>query len=332
MGFFDFCKFAEPRPGRPGAVAAGLLLLVRIGLPIVVPGSSIYGLLGAVLFGLLVLVWWAFLSRVPHFDRWGAVVLMIVAVAATPRILHQSIVGGMMGMMFRIYVIPGLCLALVLSLSPALASAQPAAIITTIAGGGPADGSPALSAALFWPMRVAMVPGSSDFYVSVIESHRVYRVSASTGAITTVVGAGGPGYNGDNIPATSAQIAAPYGITVDTSTGDLYIADGGNHRIRKVTAATGLISTVAGGYYGGYFNGDNGPATAATLHTPMSVAFDQGNGDVLIADTYSNRVRRVSATTGIITTVAGTSTPGFNGDGILATAAQLYQPLGVTVS
>jgi len=64
----------------------------------------------------------------------------------------------------------------------------------------------------------------------------------------------------------------------------------------------------------------------------MSVAFDQGNGDVLIADTYSNRVRRVSATTGIITTVAGTSTPGFNGDGILATAAQLYQPFGVTVS
>src|SRR5882724_308905 len=225
----------------------------------------------------------------------------------------------------------GLCLALLLLLSPTLASAQPAAIITTIAGGGPADGSPALSAALFWPMRVAMVPGSSDFYVSVIESHRVYRVSASTGAITTVVGAGGAGYNGDNIPATSAQIAAPYGIAVDTSTGDLYIADGGNHRIRKVTAATGLISTVAGGGYGGYFNGDNGPATSATLHTPMGVAFDQGNGDVLIADTYNNRVRRVSATTGIITTVAGTSTPGFNGDGILATAAQLYQPFGVTV-
>src|SRR5258705_12439155 len=106
----------------------------------------------------------------------------------------------------------GLCLALVLSLSPALASAQPAAIITTIAGGGPADGSPALSTALFWPMRVAMVPGSSDFYVSVIESHRVYRGSATTGATTTVVGAGGPAYNGANIPPTGAQIPAPHAL------------------------------------------------------------------------------------------------------------------------
>jgi hypothetical protein len=114
----------------------------------------------------------------------------------------------------------GLCLALFILLSPALASAQqPAATITTIVGGGPADGSPALSAALFWPMRVAMVPGSSDFYVSVIESSRVYRVSASTGAITTVAGAGGPGYNGDNIPASSAQISFPYGIAVDQTTG-----------------------------------------------------------------------------------------------------------------
>ena len=129
----------------------------------------------------------------------------------------------------------GLCLALLLSLTPAVVSAQPA-VITTLAGGGPADGSPALSAAFFWPMRVAMVPGPSDFYVSVIESSRVYRVSASTGAITTVAGAGGPGFNGDNIPASSAQISFPYGIAVDPGTGDLYIADGGNHRIRKWSA------------------------------------------------------------------------------------------------
>src|SRR3989454_1513713 len=224
----------------------------------------------------------------------------------------------------------GLCLGRLLSLSPAVASAQPA-IITTLAGGGPADGSPALSTALFWPARVAMVPGSSDFYVSVIESHRIYRVSASTGAITTVVGAGGPGFNGDNIPATSAQISYPYGIAIDPGTGDLYIADSGNNRIRKVTATTGLITTVAGGVYGGYYNGDNIPATSAWLNTPWGVAFDSGSSDVLIADTFNNRVRRVSAATGLITTVAGTSAGGFNGDGIAATAAQLYQPAGVTV-
>src|SRR5499426_4247967 len=222
-------------------------------------------------------------------------------------------------------------LALLLSLAPAVAAAQPAAIITTLAGGGPADGSPALGAALFWPSRVAMVPGSSDFYVSVVDTSREFQVSATTGAITTIAGAGGPGYNGDNIPATSAQIAYPYGIAVDPSTGDLYIADGGNHRIRKVTAATGLISTVAGGGFGNYVDGDNGPATSAVLNTPMGVALDPTNGDVLIADTYHSRVRRVSAATGVITTVAGTSTLGFNGDGILATAAQLYQPVGVTV-
>jgi sugar lactone lactonase YvrE len=226
----------------------------------------------------------------------------------------------------------GLCLALVLSLSPALAAAQqPTAIITTIVGGGPADGSPAVSAALFWPMRVAMVPGSSDFYVSVVETHRIFRVSAATGAITTVAGAGGPGYNGDGIPANTAQIAYPYGIAVDQATGDLYIADGGNNRIRKVTAATGLISTVAGGGTSNYVDGDGGPATSAWLNTPMGVAFDPTTGDLLIADTYHNRVRRVTAATGIITTVAGTWTPGYNGDGILATAAQLYQPMGVTV-
>jgi trimeric autotransporter adhesin len=226
----------------------------------------------------------------------------------------------------------GLCLALLLLLAPALAVAQqPAATITTIAGGGLADGSPALSAALLWPMRVVMVPGTSDFYVSVVEGHRVYRVSAATGAITTVAGAGGPGYNGDNVPANTAQISYPYGIAVDQATGDLYIADGGNNRIRKVTAATDLISTVAGGGTSNYVDGDGGPATSAWLNTPMGVAFDPTTGDLLIADTYHNRVRRVSAATGVITTVAGTSTPGYNGDGFLATAATLYQPIGVTV-
>src|SRR6185295_3115619 len=81
--------------------------------PIVVPEAMAFAVIGGFVGALVVLVWWAFLSRVPHVERWGAVVLMIAAVAATPRILHQSIVGGMMGMMFVLYVIPGLSLALV---------------------------------------------------------------------------------------------------------------------------------------------------------------------------------------------------------------------------
>ncbi|MBK5290593.1 MAG: PQQ-like beta-propeller repeat protein [Acidobacteriia bacterium] len=97
----------------PGVVAVMLQWLVWFGAPIIVPEGTAFGVIGGVLGGLVVLVWWVFFSRVPQAERWGGVALMIVAIAATPRILHQSIVGGMMGMMFGIYVIPGLSLALV---------------------------------------------------------------------------------------------------------------------------------------------------------------------------------------------------------------------------
>ena len=97
----------------PGVVAVVLQWIGWFGVPIVAPESTVYGMIGGLVFALVVLVWWAFFSRVPHFERWGAIVFMIVAVAATPPILHESIVGGLMGMMFRFFVIPGLCLALV---------------------------------------------------------------------------------------------------------------------------------------------------------------------------------------------------------------------------
>jgi outer membrane protein assembly factor BamB len=97
----------------PGVAAVMLQWFVWFGVPIVVPEATAFGVIGGVLGGLVVLVWWVFFSRVPRVERWGGVVLMIVAIAATPRILHQSIVGGMMGMMFGLYVVPGLSLALV---------------------------------------------------------------------------------------------------------------------------------------------------------------------------------------------------------------------------
>lgn len=97
----------------PGVVAVMLQWLVRFGVPIVVPEATAFAVIGGLLGGLAVLVWWAFLSRAPRSERWGAVVLMIVAMAATPRILHPSIATGMMGLMFVIYAIPVLSLALV---------------------------------------------------------------------------------------------------------------------------------------------------------------------------------------------------------------------------
>ena len=97
----------------PGVVAVILQWIAWFGVPAVAPDATVYGMIGGLVSAVAVLVWWAFFSRVPHLERWGALVLIVIAVAATPRILHQSIVGGMMGMMFRIYVIPGLTLALV---------------------------------------------------------------------------------------------------------------------------------------------------------------------------------------------------------------------------
>src|SRR5260370_17751486 len=97
----------------PGIVAVTLQWIIRFGVPLVAPDAIAFALIGGLVGALAVLIWWAFFSRVPPLERWGALAFMVLAVAATPRILHPSIVGGMMGMMFRIFVIPGLCLALV---------------------------------------------------------------------------------------------------------------------------------------------------------------------------------------------------------------------------
>jgi streptogramin lyase len=108
--------------------------------------------------------------------------------------------------------------------------------------------------------------------------------------ITTVAGAESPFYNGDGGPATSATLTVPSGVAVDGS-GNLYIADTGNFRIRKVSADTGVITTVAGNGNAGY-SGDGGPATSASLSFPFGVAVD-GSGNLYIADSYNNRIRKV---------------------------------------
>jgi hypothetical protein len=169
------------------------------------------------------------------------------------------------------------------------------------------------------------VDGTGNLFITDAGNYRIRKVSPS-GIITTVAGNGTHGFSGDGGPATSAQLSGPLGMAVD-GTSNLFIADAGNYRIRKVSPS-GIITTVAGnGNYGD--SGDGGPATSAQLSDPYSVAVD-GAGNVFIADTDSSRIRRVSPS-GIITTVAGNGSYGYSGDGGPATSAQLDSPRGVTV-
>jgi NHL repeat len=149
---------------------------------------------------------------------------------------------------------------------------------------------------------------------------------AAAGVITTVAGTGVAGYSGDGGPATAAQLSFPVGVDIDAS-GNLYVTEWGNDRVRKVTPA-GIISTVAGSGTEG-FSGDGGPATAAQLSSPADVAVD-GAGNLFIADFGNNRIRKVD-TSGNITTVAGTGAAAFGGDGGPATAADIYSPAGIDV-
>jgi uncharacterized protein (TIGR03437 family) len=197
------------------------------------------------------------------------------------------------------------------------------AVIATVAGNGTlgfsGDNGPAASAQLAYPWGVA-VDSVGNLYIADYGNNRVRKVSG--GAITTVAGNGTLGFSGDNGPATSAQFYAPAGLAVD-SLGNLYIADYGNNRIRKVSG--GLVTTVAGG---GASLGDNGPATSAQLNLPYGIAVDS-TGNLYVADWGNNRIRKIS--NGVITTVAGTGTRGFSGDNGPAIDAQLANPEGVAV-
>ena len=206
-------------------------------------------------------------------------------------------------------------------------------VITTVAGDGTAgpgvDGVPATSTAFHTPTAVT-VDSAGNLFIADTLNNRVRRVDATTGVITTVAGDGTDGFSGDGGPATIAEISSSFwgGLAVD-SAGNLFIADTGNQRVRRVDAITGVITTVAGTGTRG-FSGDGGPATHAQLDTPVGVAVDAA-GNLFIADDTNNRIRKVDVTTGVITTVAGTGTGGFSGDGGPATGAQLAAPIGVAV-
>ncbi len=210
-------------------------------------------------------------------------------------------------------------------------------IITTIAGDGSifnmpwpycGDGGPAVDAQLNNPWGVA-VDISGNVFIADRGNHVIRKITASTGIITTVAGNGIAGYSGNGGQATSASMNEPNGITLD-SAGNMYISEAGNHVIRKVTKSTGIISTIAGSGTAGY-SGDNGLATAAKLNDPsLGIAFDPA-GNFYIADDGNNVIRKVTVSTGIITTVAGNGLNGYSGDNGPATSAKLNGPEGVAV-
>jgi hypothetical protein len=147
------------------------------------------------------------------------------------------------------------------------------------------------------------------------------------GQIRTIAGSASSGFGGDGSAATSASLNNPTGVAVDTR-GNIFIADRFDYRIRRVDATTGSISTVAGTGYG--FSGDGGAATSALLSYPTGVAVDSA-GNLFISDTNNNRIRRVDAITGFISTFAGTGSFGHGGDGGPASAASLYYPSAIAL-
>ncbi|MBL8189457.1 MAG: hypothetical protein JNK38_15715 [Acidobacteria bacterium] len=212
---------------------------------------------------------------------------------------------------------------------------SPDGVINTVAGTGVGfggfngDGILAKDAELAGPQGLA-ADKDGNLYIADRSNNRIRKVNAADGKISTVAGTGLFGFSGDGGLAIEADLALPTGVAVDAA-GNLYIADQGNNRIRKVNASDKKISTIAGTNTPG-FSGDGGPAANAqiSLSFPSFLTVDT-SGDVFFADRSNNRIRKITVNTGIITSVAGTGTAGFNGDGTAPNATNLSLPVAVAV-
>jgi trimeric autotransporter adhesin len=204
----------------------------------------------------------------------------------------------------------------------------PGGVITTIAGNGTpgfaGDGFSATLAQLDNPEDV-ISDAAGNLYITDNHNHRVRKINTS-GVISTIAGSGSTAYVGDGGPATAAGLYNPGFLAFDAS-GKLYISDLNHYSIRMINSS-GVISTVAGTGTWGY-SGDGGPATAATFYAPLGLAFD-ASGNLYVSDASSNRIRKIDVS-GIITTIAGTGSTGYYGDGVPATSALLNLPSGLKV-
>jgi sugar lactone lactonase YvrE len=169
--------------------------------------------------------------------------------------------------------------------------------ITAIAGTGvqgfSGDAGPATAATIDSPQGLALDNANgtaNNLYLADTHNHRIRKINLTTGNITTIAGTT-PGFSGDNASATSAQLNLPTALAVDT-TGNLYIADTGNHRIRKISAA-GIITTIAGTGTQG-FSGDNALAITAAIDSPTGLALDSKN-NLYLTDTHNHRIRKITA-------------------------------------
>jgi sugar lactone lactonase YvrE len=201
-------------------------------------------------------------------------------------------------------------------------------IIATIAGTGTqgfsGDTGPATSAATDSPTGLA-VDASNNLYLADSHNHRIRKITASTGIITTIAGTGAPGFSGDTAAATSATLTLPHGVTIDPA-GNLYLADTANHRIRRIDVTTGIITTVAGDGTQA-FAGDGGPAIAASLDSPRNPAVSPSTL-LTLSDTGNQRIRQLSAAPASATTIQTIAGIGVTAPGTLTLTAPSVIPYG----
>lgn len=205
----------------------------------------------------------------------------------------------------------------------------PAGVISTVAGTGgvegySGDGGPATQAKLMAPVGVA-VDSSGNLYIADYYGW-IRKVTAKTGVISTFAGNGSTGYSGDGGEATAARFYNPVAVAVDSS-GNVFVADSGNGAVRMI--ANGIVTTIAGNGTLSY-SGDGGPASAAQFSAIAGIAVD-AEDNIYVADTNNNAIR-LFPLNGIVSTIAGTGTQGYTGDGGLATFAELNDPMAVAVS
>jgi len=192
--------------------------------------------------------------------------------------------------------------------------------------GNNGDDGPATSASFNTINSLCIDTLRGCIYISDEFNYRIRKVDMSTHIITAYAGTGTNGYSNDGQPATTANFSRVLGLSLDHS-GNLYICDWDNARIRKVTLSTGIVTTFAGNGISGYF-GDNGPATNAMISKSSGLCFDNC-GNMFFSDENNARIRRIDAVTNIITTVAGTGAPGFSGDGGASISAKFNHPTGI---